>query len=217
MKYILFDCDGVLVDTEAVAAKVVTHWLTTCGFTISEERFINDYTGKTFGAIFNQLVEDGNLNRKFWKDDTILSLEETIYRNVELVDGIMECVEGLKSYNKAVISNSRKNMVEKALKVTGLDNHFSSDKIYSAELVALPKPDPGVYLRALEELNVKPENCIAIEDSVTGVMAASGAGIPTIGFAGASHLQKGHDKKLYEAGARKVAYHAREIYGLIDS
>ena len=215
MKFILFDCDGVLVDTEAVAAKVVTQWLETCDCFITENDFIKQHTGKTFGSIFKELVDNGQITKDHWNDQAIRSLEETIYEQITIVEGIPECLRMLEGYEKAVISNSRTEMVKKALLITQLDKFLDPKRIFSAERVEKPKPHPGVYQFALNHFKLNPEECIAIEDSITGVMAATTAGIPTIGFAGASHLQEGHDARLLEAGAVTIAYHAREIPDII--
>lgn len=215
MKFLFFDCDGVLVDTEAVAAKVVTRWFAGCGYSVSEDQFISEHTGKTFGAIFKELVENGSLQQEYWKDDTIHGLEHTIYENITVVDGIEECLAQLINHEKAVISNSRAIMVKKALKATSLDKYLDVNRIFSSEIVARPKPDPGVYTYALQSFRLNPGDCYAIEDSLTGVRAATGAGIKTLGFAGASHLQEGHDEQLLKAGAFAVAYHASEIPSIL--
>lgn len=215
MNFILFDCDGVLVDTEAVAAKVVTRWLKTCNCHIQENDFMSQHSGKTFGAIFKELIENGSLSKEDWKDDTISKLEQLIYEQIVIVDGVKECLEELSSIEKAVVSNSREIMVKKALEVTLLDQYLDVNRIISSEMVENAKPDPAVYLHALKTFNLDPDKCIAVEDSLTGVKASTGAGIKTIGFAGASHLQEGHDERLLAEGAYAIAYHAREIASLI--
>lgn len=216
MSFLLFDCDGVLVDTEAIAAQVVTRWLKQTGCFISEHDFIAKYTGKTFGTIFKELVEQGDLLEEYWKEDTIKKLELLIYEQVVSVDGIPECLHSLYSYEKAIISNSRSIMVKRALEATKLDHYLDINRIISAEKVSKPKPDPAVYLLAMATFNVQPEKCIAIEDSLTGVTAAVSAGIKTIGFCGASHQPANHDKKLIAAGAAAIANHASDIKRLIN-
>lgn len=216
MKFIFFDCDGVLVDTEAIAAQVVTRWLNQSGCAMEEHDFIVRYTGKTFGSIFKELVEQGELLEEYWKDETILNLENTIYQQITEVDGITSCLQNLLAYEKAVVSNSRTVMVKKALETTQLNRYLDINRIISAERVPNPKPDPGVYLLGLELFNLKAKDCIAIEDSFTGVTAAVKANIPTIGFCGGSHQPAGHDEKLKAAGAAAIAYHASEINELIE-
>lgn len=215
MKFILFDCDGVLVDTEAVAARVATQWLNTCNCYIPEKDFMRQHAGKTFGSIFKELIENGRFNEEYWKDDTIRKLEHQIYEQIVIVDGVKECLELLGSIEKAVVSNSRTIMVKKALEVTQLDKYLDVNRIISSEMVKNAKPDPAVYLHALKIFNLGPNDCIAVEDSLTGVKASTGAGIKTIGFTGASHLQEGHDENLLREGASAVAYHASELPSLI--
>lgn len=216
MKFLFFDCDGVLVDTEAVAAQVVTRWLNQTGCSINENDFITRYTGMTFGSIFKELVDQGELLESHWKDDTILNLEKTIYQQVVVVDGMHTCLEKVEHFEKAVISNSRTIMVKKALETTKLNKYLSINRIFSAEKVAHPKPDPGVYLFALETFKLPSTACIAIEDSLTGVQAAVSANIKTIGFCGASHLPAGHGERLIAAGAAAIAYHASDLPKLIE-
>ena len=216
MTFILFDCDGVLVDTEAVAAKVATKWLRSCNCYVDETDFMHQHSGKTFGAIFNELVESGSLRKEYWKDDVIHNMEHTIYEQIEVVEGIRECLELLTSHEKAVVSNSRTVMVKKALEVTRLNRYLDVNRIISSEMVEYPKPHPAIYLHALKTFDIQPEECIAIEDSLSGVKASTSAGIKTIGFAGASHLEAEHEYSLLQEGASAVAHHARDIVPLIQ-
>ncbi|MGK7389755.1 MAG: HAD family hydrolase [Candidatus Cyclobacteriaceae bacterium M2_1C_046] len=216
MKFLFFDCDGVLVDTEAIAAQVVTRWLNQIGCSINEQDFIARYTGKTFGSIFKELVEQGAMLESHWKEDSIIKMEHTIYEQIVAVDGIHNCLKDLEGFEKAVISNSRISMVKKALESTELNKYLDVNRIFSSEKVEKPKPDPGVYLLALKTFDLTPSGAIAIEDSLTGVQAAVKAKIKTIGFCGASHQPKGHDEKLIAAGAAAIAYNASELKKLIE-
>lgn len=213
--FLLFDCDGVLVDTEMMAARVMTKWLSQQGCQLNEWDFITRYTGKTFGGIFKLLVEKGELQHNSWNDTIIREIEEEIYASVKPVSGISDCLSELKAYEKAVVSNSRASMVRQGLTTTNLHSHLDLQQIFSSEMVDKPKPSPLVYMLALEKSSKHSSETIAIEDSKSGVTAAVKANIKTIGFCGASHQQEGHDKQLLEAGASTIAYHAHDIPGLI--
>jgi len=111
---------------------------------------------------------------------------------------------------KSIVSNGSVRHVEFCLRkvrlLSALDGH-----IFSAEHVRNPKPHPDVYTHALEQLGLKPHEALAVEDSPTGVKAAKGAGLFTIGFLGAAHVHKGQERKLKSAGADIIAADSRHL------
>lgn len=113
--------------------------------------------------------------------------------------GVTEELERLKKagYPMSVVSNSAKPQVITFLENVGIDKYFPDEHIYSAESSLDPpssKPDPKIYLYASEQLGVKPEECVTIEDSKSGATAATRAGIPLIGYVGAYSVEEGKEK-----------------------
>ncbi|MBO3698693.1 HAD family phosphatase [Roseivirga sp. E12] len=198
IKHILFDCDGVLIDTEIVAAEVVTNWLNSENVTIDIEEFIREYTGKTFSDIINILKDKGSLNADLDLSLVVPELDRMIRDNQRPIDGVWNMLDSLIT-PRSVVSNSAKDYVELALEKLEITHHFEG-RIYSAEMVAKGKPDPAVYLLALEKLSLTKDEVLVVEDSVAGVVASKAAGLKTIGYLGGSHVRKGHGSQLLMAG-----------------
>ncbi|ELR73495.1 hydrolase [Fulvivirga imtechensis AK7] len=212
-KQVIFDCDGVLVDTEIVAAEVTTKMFARCNVHISIEDYIAKYTGKTISGLFQSLLAPEDLERI---DVKALAEEcdRDIYEQLRAVAGMKEVVSYI-TLPKAVVSNSRLWQVKKAVRHVGLEEAFGGN-YFSAEMVANPKPYPDLYLYAAEKLKVSPDQCLVIEDSKSGVKAAATAGMAVIGFAGASHISSGHAEELLEVGAKKVAKNPDELLQLLN-
>lgn len=199
IKHILFDCDGVLIDTEIVAAEVVTNWLISEGVSIDIETFIHDYTGKTFTDIINILKGNGSLNPELDLSNVVPKLDATIRDNQRPIDGVWQMLDGL-TLDRSVVSNSAKDYVELALEKLKITHHFEG-RIFSADMVPKGKPDPAVYHLALKELALVTEEVLVVEDSVAGVTASKAAGLRTIGYLGGSHVRPGLANQLLMAGA----------------
>ena len=107
-------------------------------------------------------------------------------------------------------SNSRRHSLERSLARAGL-SELIGERLASADMVALPKPAPDVYLHAASLLGVAPERCLVVEDSSTGTRAALAAGMRVIGFVGAGHIPAGHAEVLRELGAIAIVEHMREL------
>lgn len=211
-KQLIFDCDGVIVDTEIVAAEVTTKVFNRYNVHIEIEDYIKNHTGKTISGLFRTLLSPEHLEQV---DVKVLAEEcdEDIYNQLRAVEGMKEVVTSI-DIPKAVVSNSRLWQVKKAIKHVGLEEAFNNH-FFSAEMVANPKPAPDIYLHAARSLDVAPEHCLVVEDSKSGVKAAVAAGMTVIGFAGASHIRDGHAEALAELGAAKVAKSPQELKQMI--
>lgn len=210
IKQVIFDCDGVLVDTEIVAAKVMVDKLSSMGVDITIDHYFKTYTGSTFSGIFRELLPQV-------PSDEIRTLveycEHSVYEKLIPIKGMPELVKMIK-LPAAVVSNSYLWQVNKAMQTIGLDQTITSR--FSSEMVAKPKPAPDVYLYAAEHLNSKPEECLVIEDSKSGVIAAVAANMQVIGFTGGSHIQPGHVNALKQKGAIETASSANQLLLLIN-
>ncbi|GAA0189824.1 HAD family hydrolase [Fulvivirga kasyanovii] len=211
-KQLIFDCDGVLVDTEIIAAEVMTKAFAQCDIHVTVEDYLTTYTGKTISSIFNSLLSPEQLQQINLKEFTH-QCDVDIYDQLRPVKGMQDVVRTLP-FPKAVVSNSSLWQVKKAVKHIGLEDIFN-EKFFSSEMVPNPKPWPDIYLHAAKTLEVSPEHCLVVEDSKSGVKAAVDAGMTVIGFTGASHIRNGHGEILLEIGASHVASNPDELKTLI--
>ncbi|TGP22720.1 MULTISPECIES: HAD family phosphatase [unclassified Mesorhizobium] len=209
---VIFDCDGVLVDSEIVAARVEAELLTSAGFEISAEEIFESYAGLTFKDIMLRLEEKSDIP---FQASLIDRAEELVDRklrsDVRVIDGAREAVAAV-TVPRAVCSNSRKDRVEFMLDKMRLLPFFAG-RIFSG--LDIPskktKPAPDVFLYAAEQLGANPKNTFVIEDSVHGITGARAAGMRVIGFTGAGHSYPGHADALTEAGAETVIRRFAEL------
>lgn len=213
---VIFDCDGVLVDSEIVAARVEAELLTSAGFEISAEEIFETYAGLTFKDIMLRLEEKSHIP---FQASLIDRAEELVDRklrsDVRVIDGAHEAVAAVTA-PRAVCSNSRIERIEFMLEKVRLLPFFAG-RIFSG--LDIPskktKPAPDVFLFAAEQLGANPKNTFVIEDSVHGVTGARAAGMRVIGFTGAGHSYPGHADALTEAGAETVIRRWAELNSTI--
>ncbi|WP_458524512.1 HAD family hydrolase [Onishia taeanensis] len=216
MDSLIFDCDGVLVDSEAIAeatlVDLVGAWLPD----LAAEEELKAALGMTTANILSHLearsVHRLPANATERVDETI---EDRLSRQLCSIEGVAEAIEAL-SLPMAVVSNSRRQRVLASLATTGLEARLGEVPIFTADQVAAPKPDPAVYRLAAAQLGCAPGDCLVVEDSVTGVTAAHGAGMTVIGFIGASHVSQGHAERLRAAGAWQVLSHMQGLEALVQ-
>lgn len=209
IKHILFDCDGVLIDTEIVAAEVVTNWLISEGVDINIDTFIADYTGKTFTDILEILKAKQLLAASTATSEAVVFMDEEIRRNMRPITGVKEMLSGVP-VTASMVSNSAEDYVLEAIELLEA-NHIFQKRVFSAEMVPKGKPDPAVYLLALEKLNLNKEEVLVIEDSIAGVTASTAAGLKTVGFLGGTHVRNGHGEKLKQLGALDLVRSHKEL------
>ena len=201
----LFDCDGVLVDSEIIAAKVDSEHLAEVGFAITPEEIVRRFAGLTSRDIVE--VIEAELGRPLPEDflaEQKVELDRRLAAEVEAVPGIHDLLDRLDG-PRCVCSNSTGERLKLTMERTRLFDRFKP-YIYSAVEVGTrqPKPDPNVYRHAMAEFGVAPRETIVVEDSVFGVTAAKNAGARVVGFTGASHAWPGLADLLSEAGAETV-------------
>ena len=211
IKHLLFDCDGVLVDTEYVAAIKMTQALKDLGIDISVEYYLQELSGTTFSSIVSHYFNDLSEKEVF---KIINIVEDQVSAEVELIKGVDKMLDKL-IINKSVVSNSSVRTVIHALQVTGIAHHFQAG-IYSSELVEHPKPAPDVYQFACESIGCTPSEIIVIEDSLSGATAALAAGLNVVGFVGASHILPGHVEKLLALGVKNIASTTKKLESILQ-
>ncbi len=202
---IIFDCDGVLVDSEIIAAQVDSKLLTKAGFPITPEEMAEKFAGLSFRDILKKVEEISSIPlQASLIEESDQRLNDALAKRVKSVPGAAKAA-ALVSVPRCICSNSSRNRIAITLNRTGLMPLFDG-AIYAAEDTETKKgkPEPDVFLYAAQKQNADPSRCMVIEDSVHGVTGAVNAGMRVIGFTGASHTYPGHSDVLSEAGAITV-------------
>jgi HAD superfamily hydrolase (TIGR01509 family) len=204
---VIFDCDGVLVNTEALVIDIEIEAMGRLGVAYDRADFIAKYLGGSEADFETGLnadhaaVHGTRLPAGFFeqmKAERYAHLE----RHIQAVPGAHAFAASLNA-PRAVASSSERDALAMKLSKTGLAPLFG-DQVHSAEDVARGKPAPDLYLHAADRLGVDPGLSLAIEDSASGVKSALAAGMVCWGFTGGGHCSPGHDAKLRAAGAQEV-------------
>lgn len=216
IKQLIFDCDGVLVDSEIIAAQVMVDSLNQYGIPITTAYYLEYCTGKTFTGIKSSLSDQFGipLPEDFTKSVTE-KMEIVISDQLNPVVGVSDLLDQIISRPKAVVSNSDLDQINVSLTQTRISHHFGLN-IFSAEQVVNAKPSPEVYLYAADILKVQPKDCLVVEDSISGATSALAAGMNVVGFLAGRHITEGHDDRLRNIGVEKMAYSSRELKEIID-
>ena len=207
---IIFDCDGVLIDSEVIANRVLGESLLAAGFGATLDEVIEIGLGKNEKSL--RLAVENAFGRAL-PDDFMPSTRAQVMRafsaELRAMQGIPELLGGLRT-PFCVASNSHIDRVRHALRVTGL-LPFCEPRIFTAAMVAQGKPAPDLFLFAAAQCGAAPSRCLVIEDSVGGIAAAQAAGMPAIGFCGGSHCRAGHLDALRAVGAWHVCATIAEL------
>jgi HAD superfamily hydrolase (TIGR01509 family) len=202
---VIFDCDGVLVDSEIIASQVDAGLLTEAGYEISAEDVGLRFAGMNWDQIVAAVEEE--MGRSI--PEEILGraekeLDIRLAAEIKAVEGAHEALDRL-DFARCICSNSSGERLKLTLGKTGLYDRFRP-YIFSAREVrqGRGKPSPDVFLHAAETLEFEPGKTTVVEDSVTGVTGAIAAGMRVVGFTGASHSWAGHGEALMDAGAVTV-------------
>lgn len=184
-KLVIFDCDGVLVDSEPIANEVGAEWITALGWSMDAAEARARFLGLSDNAMF-ALVEQ-KIGRSITAEEIAQNHKRITARfeaELQAIPGVVAVVEDLaaRSIPLAVASSGARAQILTNLAKVGLLNYFG-DQISSATEVAEAKPAPDVYLLAARKAGYEPKDCFAIEDSPNGVLAALRAGMQVIGFA----------------------------------
>ena len=212
---VIFDCDGVLIDSEVIGCRVDAACLTEIGIAISVEEVMDRYVGISTASMLADLKS--RYGRTLPAD-----FGETLQRRVAAAFATeltaMAGVEALLEQigcRTCVASSSTPERLRHSLGLVGLLHRFEPN-IFSATQVARGKPAPDLFLFAAAQMGAAPEACLVIEDSVAGVCAAVAAGMQVLGFTGGGHCRPGHADRLRTAGASAIFAHMRELPALIS-
>jgi len=222
IKLVLFDCDGVLVDSEYLAGAIHAELLTEAGFPISEEELTKRWTGLNFAEILKEAEREGGKPISA----SLLDKAEKIFKqrmktDLKPIAGVRECVETLHEklhLPYCICSNSTTANIQAMLELTGLYDLFAG-RIFSAPEVGSkkPKPAPDVYQFAARQAGVAPQHCVALEDSVHGAKAAVDAGMRVVGFTGGSQALPGLSGALMDIGCETVINSQHDFPATIEA
>ena len=182
-KLVIFDCDGVLVDTERIAVRVDAVVLARIGWPLTEAEIAERFVGRTGdymrGEIQRQL---GRVLAPDWDAEFTHLYREAFDAELQPVDGIVEALDRIRTPTCVASSGSHEKM-RYTLGKTGLYERFAG-RIFSASEVSRGKPAPDLFLHAAARMGAAPADCAVVEDSAAGVNAARAAGMPVFGYAG---------------------------------
>lgn len=216
---VLFDCDGTLVDSEALSSTALLAVLHEEGFTQYDLAYANtNWVGTTVADALRVIGDEtGRVVPADVTDRYIMKMRELQKTQLHPVAGAAHMVGTCKARTRVcVASNGERNNVLQALSITGLMPFFTEDSVFTKIQVARPKPFPDLFLYAAEKMGASPEKCLVIEDSAPGVRAGVAAGMTVWGFTGTSHDPAEQSAKLLEAGAHNIFARLEQIADLID-
>lgn len=204
---IIFDCDGVLVDTEHEAAIAVSAYLEELGITMSVEACEQAFTGMANPAMAEWLQERGHALPDRFSDELSTRVIQALSHGVDPIPGIAEVLDDL-DLRFCVASSGKHAKIRQSLRLAGLMNHFHDGNIFSREDVANPKPAPDMFLLAAQKLGVVPVRTLVVEDSHFGIRAGKAAGMSVAAFVAAGDASPQKDMAV-DAGA-DVIFHEME-------
>ena len=202
--HLIFDCDGVLVDSEAIAIRVEEVRLAEAGFAVTAAEIAERFVGLSYASMAAQLETQFG---QPLPDSLLAAVQvETMERfpsELEEVPGVGK-VLAESSLPRCVASSSDLDRIRLSLELTNLAPMFEDDLVFSAQMVENGKPAPDLFLFAANQMGADPKNCVVIEDSPHGVAAGVAAGMPVIGLTAGGHATPALAQRLLDAGAATV-------------
>jgi HAD superfamily hydrolase (TIGR01509 family) len=211
---IIFDCDGVLVDSEVISCRAHAEVLSRHGYPITSEQVFDRFLGRSTRQA--HLEVEAELGRSL-PDNFNAQLQDELYRSFEATLRAVPYIDqALDAITQAVCvaSSGSQERMRVSLGRAGLYDRFAPN-IFSATQVAHGKPAPDLFLFAAGQMGAAPERCLVIEDSIPGVTAAVAAGMAVLGFHGGSHCRPGYGDTLRAGGAVAIFDDMRELPAMI--
>jgi HAD superfamily hydrolase (TIGR01509 family) len=211
VRLVIFDCDGVLVDSERIALQVNLEIGPRLGWPITETEVIDQFLGRSESSILEILsARLGPQGAASWSEQFVAAHRRAVDAGLVPVEGIVEALDAITALTCVASSGSHGKM-RHTLGHTGLHDRFAG-RIFSATEVARGKPSPDLFLHAAEQMGVAPADCVVVEDSQYGVQAARAAGMASLGYAGGLT-----PAEWLEGPGTRVFTDMRELPGLLVS
>ena len=204
-RWLIFDFDGVIADSEVLANLVLAEIVTALGIATTLEDSYRLFMGKRFPDVIAaiQKAVGRELPETFPADYQSRTLAR-LRKELRPVQGARAYIDAFAHLQRCIASSSSPDRLALCLDVLGLEQVFAGN-VFSASQVARGKPHPDIFLHAAQAMDADPARAIVLEDSVSGVQAGVAAGMTVIGVLAGSHIQKGHHDELRAAGAHHVA------------
>jgi HAD superfamily hydrolase (TIGR01509 family) len=200
---IIFDCDGVLVDSEVLSCRCLSETLAAYGIDLGVDQALDLFLGRSLTAVFQHYEALGRAIPEQFAAELRTGVRAAFLSSLCPIEGVQSVLEGLRIPH-CVASSSDVDRVSFSLFLTGLAPHFDT-RLYTSQMVARGKPAPDLFLYAAERMRADPHRTLVIEDSVSGVRAGKAAGMTVWGFVGGSHYRSRDGQAiLREAGADRV-------------
>jgi HAD superfamily hydrolase (TIGR01509 family) len=215
---IIFDCDGVLIDSEILVCSMVSEELTRVGYAITPEQVVERFAGRPEPEILADIAEHwGQAVPGSYREAMTRRIHEAFTTELEAIPGVAATLGRIR-VPMCVASSSAPAKLKMGLSFVSLYDYFvpaGVANVVSATYVAQGKPAPDVFIYAAGWMRTPVERCLVIEDSLPGVRAARAAGMRVFGFTGGSHCSPGHGERLLEAGAERVLGGMEELEGAV--
>jgi HAD superfamily hydrolase (TIGR01509 family) len=207
---IIFDCNGVLVDSEPIAAAVASEHFTQAGIPISAQTILTHFFGRRPADMVGAV--EAHAKRKLPANFIPTLAAATLERFRADLRAMPHAAHALTWLRgpKCVASSSPMDRIETSLEMTDLFRFFD-DNLFSANEVKRGKPAPDLFLHVARQKRVKPSACLVVEDSPAGVNAAAAAGMTAIGFVGSAFAPPDFGRKLTAAGAKMIVADLRQL------
>ncbi|MBX9648715.1 MAG: HAD family phosphatase [Xanthobacteraceae bacterium] len=202
MGALIFDFDGVIADSEAIANSVLAETVSGLGYPTTMDQSLTRYSGRRWVDAMAEIetVTGKPLPTRF-SDDLKQATFERFRTDLKEVSGAKDFIRRFSHLPRCIASSSSMDRLELCLSVLALEAEFGSH-VYSADMVERGKPHPDIFLLAADKLGADPRQCLVIEDSAGGIRAA---GMTAVGLCAASHIREGHHLRLRDAGAVHLA------------
>ena len=205
MGALIFDFDGVIADSEAIANTVLAEAVTNLGHSTTLDQALARYSGRRWDDVEAEIESaTGRPLPPNFSSELKRATLERFRMDLKEVSGAANFIRRFAHIPRCIASSSSLDRLQLCLSVLALESEFGSH-VFSADMVARGKPHPDIFLFAADRLGVKPEECLVIEDSAGGIRAAMAAGMTAVGLCAASHVRAGHHLKLKDAGAVHLA------------
>lgn len=201
---VIFDCDGVLVDSEPIACRCAAQALTAIGYPIDQRDVQARFLGMSVASMVQSVEEElGRSVPAAFVDGLRRSILAAFERDLKPIPGVARMLDEMTG-PVCVASSSNPERVRRSLELTELLDRLHPH-LFSASMVARGKPAPDLFLYAAEQMEAAPRRCVVIEDSEAGVRAGKAAGMTVLGFVGGSHVDpSAHGLALAVAGADHI-------------
>ncbi|WP_017444600.1 HAD family hydrolase [Gayadomonas joobiniege] len=193
IELVIFDCDGVLIDSELLSKGVLLSMLESIGVKVSRDYFDRYFLGHNYASVKAQIFTDFSVNLSDqFRQDYLNNLFKVFAKKLTTTPNLPELLARLK-VPSCVATGCSQQRVNFSLATTGLKDYFEQ-RIFTCSEVKKSKPEPDIFLHAAKKMSVSPAHCLVIEDSKAGIQAGQAANMRVLRYAGASHLKNKKDE-----------------------